>query len=305
MLKRIITPLDGSELSHAALPLTRWLAEATGAGVTLVSVMDPPRDFYIAPQGPSHTRLRPKDVDHLASEEKRLQEYLNNIKTSFDGIRVSTDIRLGEAAEEILNAAESSTGSAIVLASHGRSGLGRALLGSVAGRIVQTARQPVFVVRATEDSKSEFGKQRIGHVVVALDGSRMAEQALDRAYSIFGNDVRYTLVRCVEPIAPGQAYTSDAIADYERQARSHAEDYLLQKSEELIARGATVSADVRIMLPASGIMRVAEEVGGNLIVMSTHGRTGFGRFLMGSVAERVLHNAEQPLMIVRGSEPER
>ncbi len=301
MLNRIIVPLDGSQLSHAALPLARSLAGRTGAAITLVSVIDPPRDFFIVPQDSSATRLRPKDVDHLAEEEKRLQEYLDRIKTTFEHIRVSTDIRLGNAAEEILDAAGVRPETAIVMASHGRSGFGRVLLGSVANRVVQTTSVPVFIVRASTDSQAEYGKQKVNNVAVALDGSRLAEQALDKAYSIFQNNVRYTILRIVEPIAPGQAYSSEMIANYEREAREAAEDYLETVSETLKARGATVSADVRVTQPAGGIRRIADEFGADMIAMTTHGRSGMNRFLMGSVAERVLHEADRPVMIIRGS----
>lgn len=304
MLNRIIVPLDGSQLSHAALPLARGLAEQTGAGVTLLSVIDPPRDFYISPQDSSSTRLRPKDIEHLADEEIRLQRYLEGVKTTFEGIRVSTDIRLGQAADEILDAAGSSGGTAIVMASHGRSGLGRMLIGSVANRVVQATHAPVFVIRASSDSRAEYGKQKINHLAVALDGSKLAEQGLDHAYDIFRNNVRYTLVRIVEPVAVGESYAAETIANYERETREFAEEYLAETSETLTSRGATVSADVRVTQPAAGILTIASEFGADLITMTTHGRSGVGRFLMGSVAERVLHESDRPVMIVRGVETE-
>jgi nucleotide-binding universal stress UspA family protein len=300
MLHRIVLPLDGSQLSQAALPLTRTLAERTGAGVTLVSVIDPPRDFYIAPQDSSSTRLRPKDVEHLADEEIRLQNYLDQVATTFEGVRVSTDVRLGNAAEEIIEAAEAAPGSAIVMASHGRSGIGRLLLGSVTTRVVQATRLPVFVIRASEDSRAEYGKQKVDHVAIALDGSELAERALDQAYGIFGNNVRYTLIRIVEPITAGQSFSSEMVANYEREAREIADEYLSERAQMLTQKGASVSADVRVTQPAAGITQIAGEFGADVIAMSTHGRSGFGRFLMGSVAERVLHDADRPVMMVHG-----
>jgi nucleotide-binding universal stress UspA family protein len=303
MLNRIIVPLDGSQLSHAALPLARGLAEQTGAGVTLVSVIEPPRDFFIAPQGASTTRLRPKDVDHLAEEEIRLERYLEGLKATFETTRVSVDVRLGDPAEEILEAAESIPGTGIVMASHGRSGIGRMFIGSVAHRVLQASHVPVFLIRASEDSRAEYGKQKVNHVAIPLDGSKLAEQALDRANDMFRNNVRYTLIRIVEPVAPGQAYASDTIANYEREAREVADEYLHEVSERLMSQGAAMSADVRVTQPASGIRQVADEFGADLIAMSTHGRSGMGRFIMGSIAERVLRDAHRPVMLVRGAEP--
>jgi nucleotide-binding universal stress UspA family protein len=302
MLNRIIVPLDGSQLSHAALPLARSLAEQTDAGVTLMSVIDPPRDFYIVPQDSSATRLRPKDIEHLAEEECRLTAYLEGVKTTFDTDRVHVEVRLGDPAEEILDVAESMSNVLIVMASHGRSGIGRMFLGSVANRVVQATYAPVIITRAKEDAKNEYGKARLDNIAVALDGSMLAEQALERAYNIFRNNVRYTLIRIVEPVAPGQQYTSDAIADYERRAREITEDYIEDKVRDLTSRGATVSADIRITQPALGITNSADEMGADMIAMTTHGRSGMGRFLMGSVAERVLRIAERPVMMVRGTE---
>jgi nucleotide-binding universal stress UspA family protein len=300
MLNRIIVPLDGSQLSHAALPVARSLAARTGAGVTLMSVIDPPRDFYIVPQGASTTRLRPKDVEHLAEEERRLTTYLEGVRTTFEGERVNVEIRLGDPAEEILDVAESMSNVVIVMASHGRSGIGRMFLGSVANRVVQATFVPVIITKATEDAKNEYGKKRMDNVAVALDGSKLAEQALERAYNIFKNGVGYTLIRIVEPVAPGQQYTSETIADYERKAREIADEYIQEQVDALTIRGATVSGDVRVTQPSSGITHSADELGADLIAMTTHGRSGMGRFLMGSVAERVLRNAERPVMIVRG-----
>jgi nucleotide-binding universal stress UspA family protein len=302
MVNRIVVPLDGSQLSHAALPLARTLSDRTGAAVTLVSVIDPPRDFYVVPQDASGSRLRPKDVDHLANEEIRLQKYLEGIKSSFEHVRVHIDIRLGLAPEEIIEAAGDMPGTVIVMSSLGRSGLGRMLLGSVASRVIQATHVPVFIARASSEPRAEFGKQKITNIAIPLDGSRLAEQALDQAYRIFQNDVRYTLIRIVEPVTPGQTYSSETIANYERQAREIAEDYLADISETLRTQGATVSADVRITQPAGGITRVADEFGAELIAMTTHGRSGMGRFLLGSVAERVLHNGDRPVMIIRGTE---
>ncbi len=302
MVRRIVVPLDGSQLSHAALPVARGLAERTGASVTLVSVIDPPRDFYITARDASSSRWKPADIERLASEEKRLQEYLDGVATTFENMRVATEVRLGQAAEEILEAAEASPQTIIIMASHGRTGLGRMLIGSVANRVIQASNMPVIVVKASEDSKAEYGKRSIARVMVPLDGSRFAEQALEKARSVFGNDVRYVLIRIVEPVAPGQAYTSEVIADYERQAHDAAEDYLEDVAGRLKAEGATVARDVRIIQPSLGITQFAEETSADLIAISTHGRSGMGRFLMGSVAERVLHNAERPVMMVKARE---
>lgn len=304
MVSRIVVPLDGSQLSHAALPLARGLAEQTGASVTLLSVMDPPRDFYISPQGGDRTRYSASDIDHLADEGNRLQGYLNQMGASFQGLTVHTSIRLGNAAEQILEEAESSRNAVVIMASHGRSGIGRSLLGSVASRVVRGGTVPVFVIRASEDSKAEYGSVGINKVLIPLDGSLIAEQALASVHREFGASVEYALVRVIEPVAPGQAYAPETIAEYDRMARENAEQYLARIAGWLRDEGSTVTYQVRADTAANGIIAMGAEAQADLIAMTTHGRTGIGRFLIGSVAERVLHNSERPVMMIRAAEPE-
>lgn len=303
MIRRIVVPLDGSQLSHAALPLARGLAKQTGASVTLLSVMDPPHDFVLVARDRSQSRLSAREIDRLADEEARLDGYLNQLAISFRDQSVHTTVRLGSAAEEILEEAESAPDSVIVIASHGRSGLGRSLLGSVAFRVVQGARTPVFVIHATHDSKDEYGAIETEKAVVALDGSRIAEQALASVHRTFGTSVAYILTRVIEPVAPGQAYAPETVAEYDRLARFEAEEYLARVAEPLGDEGATVTCQVRADKAASGIVDVAEESDADLIAMTTHGRTGIGRFLLGSVAERVVHQSTRPVMMVRAAEP--
>jgi nucleotide-binding universal stress UspA family protein len=138
--------------------------------------------------------------------------------------------------------------------------------------------------------------------MVPLDGSLLAERALAAVHRVFGKAVRLHLVRIVEPVAPGHAYAPETVAEYEITAREGAEEYLRRTAGELTDQGVTVTWDVRAAAPAPGITDVAEELDVDLIAMTTHGRSGIGRFLLGSVVERVLHDARQPLMVIRAQE---
>jgi nucleotide-binding universal stress UspA family protein len=133
MVNRIIVPLDGSSISHAALPPALGLAELTGASLTLLGAISPPNDMLLVPQDASRSRMTPRDIERLSGENERQEGYLHQIAaTLLKGTSVTTAVRLGNPAEEILEIAEESTDPLIVMASHGRSGLGRVLLGSVA-----------------------------------------------------------------------------------------------------------------------------------------------------------------------------
>lgn len=302
MPKRLIVPLDGSPVSHAALPIARGLAEFTGAGVTLLGVIDPPSGFVKLPPEGVRAGVRPRDFARLTDEHQRLEDYLEKVATTFPDTPVEVAVHLGKPAEEILELAEAQPERMIVMASHGRGGLGRALLGSVTTRVVQGATMPVFVVRATRDSKDEYGQHRFDKVMVPLDGSTIAEQALATVKRIFGATSELHLVRFIEPVAPGQAYAAESVAEYERAMREEGEAYLAEVADRLRSEGYAATWEVGAGPPAFEITQRAAKLGVSLVAMTTHGRTGFGRFLLGSVVERVLQETTQPMMVVRATQ---
>jgi len=144
----------------------------------------------------------------------------------------------------------------------------------------------------------------IGPVIIPLDGSKLAEQAIALAYSMalrMNNDV--LLLQVVEkeakslPAQSDQAIRIDELPDY---PLSQAKAYLQGIAERLqMEGGPSVSYDVVFGRPGEGIARVANEREASYVVMSTHGYTGFTRWMMGSVADRVLHLTERPLVLIR------
>jgi nucleotide-binding universal stress UspA family protein len=314
MTRRIIVPLDLSATAEAALPLARRLARQLGAQVTLVAVLEVPASFghhvqedatprraasaaAAPPPGPtpsspygswtgwSSFEPSAKQIDEVARETTEAERYLTTIGRSFEADHVETVVRFGSPAERILELSETRDNALVVLASHGRSGIGRAIVGSVAARVVQNSRQPVFLVRARDGAQDDQIDKPIESILVPVDGSTLAERAIPTISSLFKHETAHIhLLHVIE--SPRFAI------------KSQAEEYTNWLATQISESGTPASAEVTEGRPSDEINGAAARKDVDLIAMSTHGRTGLNRVVLGSVAERVLHNAERPLLLV-------
>jgi nucleotide-binding universal stress UspA family protein len=138
-------------------------------------------------------------------------------------------------------------------------------------------------------------------VLVPLDGSPLAESVLPFLVQIAGPmDMTIVLLRVLEPVAPVVLETDGAVrvADSETRRRD-AEEYLAPIAAGLRARGVETTWEIRLGRAEEQIVAGARAVGADLIAMSTHGRSGLGRLLFGSVAEQVLRRADVPVFLMR------
>ena len=150
-------------------------------------------------------------------------------------------------------------------------------------------------------------------ILVPLDGSRVSESVLPYVEDLVsklspGTKVEVTLLQVLSSYLPayvaGEAvahvqYTTEEI----EESKEKAINYLSRTGERLRSKGATVSATVAFGDASEEIVKVAEEVGADVIAMSTHGRSGISRWALGSVAERVLRGGgKTPILIVRAKE---
>ena len=141
-------------------------------------------------------------------------------------------------------------------------------------------------------------------VLVPLDGSPLAEAIIPFLIEIAGSlDMSIVLMRVLEPIPVTVVEgVRQAMIDIGEARRHDAEGYLESVAATLRARGIEASYEVRSGRPDLQIVETAREVGADLIAMSTHGRSGLGRLLFGSVAEQVLRHAEVPVFMMRQAE---
>ncbi|MBI2322556.1 MAG: universal stress protein [Chloroflexi bacterium] len=146
MYQHVLVPLDGSATAEAAMPHAEALARQGGARLTLLRVLPPP-DSYVIPEAVFVDREQV-----MRSLEAEALGYLRAVRERLEGggLTVRTTTRVGDAATAILDTARAVGADLIVMATHGRSGLGRWALGSVADRVVRAAGVPVLLVRPSE-----------------------------------------------------------------------------------------------------------------------------------------------------------
>ena len=146
------------------------------------------------------------------------------------------------------------------------------------------------------------------HILLPLDGSPLAEHAIPYAEDLARKTgAKLTIMSCVEPYVitvpvvptPIPAYGIDT--DVETLANDRLE-YLESVREAIHEEGMDVDVALHRGRPPDEILRTVEEKGADLIVMTTHGRSGISRFIYGSVAERVLHGAKVPVLLIRATE---
>jgi nucleotide-binding universal stress UspA family protein len=302
MIRQILVPLDGSKLAESILPSVEEFARLAGASVTLLQVIEP-IESVVDLFGQEYPGV---ERDLQAADERVAHTYLTGVAQRLlrAGIVAHTRVVVGPVAETIIQLAHEFD--LIAMATHGRSGIGRWVYGSVADKVLRGATVPVLLFRARESGPPASGHPR--RILVPLDGSELAEHALPLAASIArlaGAEI--TLVRSIswatEFIGANAYLMSYSSADLIDLADQSARDYLREVAERLTAQGLTVHIDVRLDPAADGILLCAEQQHADLIVMSTHGRGGFGRWVYGSVADRVLRGASIPVLLVRANVP--
>lgn len=239
----------------------------------------------------------------IAEIRAQYEAYFLKMRQSLQekGYLVNTAIVEGDAADQIICSAESCEADLIAMTTHGRSGIARWTLGSIADRVLHNTALPVLLVR----SQTEDRHEQIETILVPLDGSALAEKALPYAQrlakehhakirllqAVSPSDVEYAITRL-----PTQGETERAL----QRRFTLSDTYLGHVAAELRGSGIQVETDVLLGDPARCIVEESERYTVDLIVISTHGRTGFSRWVNGSVANHVIRSASMPLLVVRG-----
>lgn len=299
MYTRILVPLDGSATAEAVLPYAEAFAAGFKTSVELLSVID---------TGAMTTHLAADKVPRLnaviADEEKNCASYLDEVvKNFFSSFPTECRIVQGNPAEAILEAASEKGNALIAMATHGRSGVTRWLLGSVAEKVLRSTTDPLFLVRAAAARSTP--QRIINSIVVPLDGSLLAEQILPTVSNwAQALDVEVTLIRAFE--FPASAYygSEEDLPRYEafrEAAHNESAAYLKQKAQSLVGRGVRTVSTAALEGPAAmEIISYAQTAPRAVIAMSTHGRSGMQRWMLGSVTEKVVRHSDDPVLLVRG-----
>ena len=297
MYRRILIPLDGSALAEQVLPLAQIFAARFNASVVL---------FQAIPS--VHESLRVDGQVLQVDEQTELlrgqaREYLEKICKDFAAAHIPavSEVRVGAPAPAILEFAEGAEIDLIAITTHGRAGVLRWVYGSVADKLLHGAHVPLLLLRAREEP---VAPQSFTRLLVPLDGSPLAEEALAPARQMaaaFGAEM--LLLRVWEVAAVGFDNLPVSVLDeWERRARAIAGSYVERVTQELQGQGMRVRAETQGGAAAERILQMAQRAQANLIVMSTHGRSGLSRWVMGSVADGVLRAATVPVLLIRAGQ---
>jgi len=285
MYSKILVPLDGSPLAEQILPYVRLLAATDNLAVELLWVDDVELAGWPPRSGKEYLR-------------QATARYLSALK------QIEPIVAEGKPAEVIVRRAATKPSCLIAMATHGMSGMRRWLIGSVASKVTQSAENPVLLVRPSEnaDPAAAIGLKTI---FVPLDGSGLAENALRHAVPLAKElKLAVQLLRVYK--LPSEAYiVADGViaqgsAQFRDVMQREAQSYLDGKVETLRAEGlAHVIGTAMEGDAASEIIDLAGKTANCLVVMSTHGRSGMGRWLLGSVAEKVVQHSHAPVLLIR------
>lgn len=299
MIKNVLLPLDGSPLAEGALPFAALLTRGLGASLTLVRVPDP----IVAPT-PGMEAVTPLA---LCSPEARAaaDDYLKKVaaQEALSGLEPTLLTPDPPVVAGVMEAARQSAADLLVMTSHGYSGLKRFILGSVTDELVRHADCDVVVVPA-----GSRAKPAIGRIAVPLDGSALAEAGLARAVQVaqaLGAGLHLLQIPQVpiQPVghaAPGAGL--DWVPELVAEATREAQAYLEAKAADLRAQGVTVTAQqepLGIDGVAGGILDAARQQQSDLLLLTSHGRGGLRRLVLGSVTDAILRKADLPVWVVR------
>jgi nucleotide-binding universal stress UspA family protein len=294
----ILVPLDGSPLAEQAIPYAQAIAERARCKLKLVLIHEP---LMLMEPGPAYTKvelaMQKVDREYLNSVTARLRERLGRF--------VSSAVLQGMPVAQTLATYIRELGAdLVVMTTHGRGGLRRAWLGSVADQLIRSSEIPILVVRPAEGGAARR-EVEIKEVLVALDGSPLAEAALEPATALARLwDAEISLVQVVRPVVltsnpplPFPAGYSDQATAFRRET---AQDYIRDVAERLRESGVRSTGVAVIGEPVPDILiDLASPERVSLVAVSTHGIGGLKRFVLGSVADKLVRAAEVPVLVLR------
>ncbi|HVP57709.1 MAG TPA: universal stress protein [bacterium] len=299
MYKHVLVPLDGSELAETALPYAGEIAGRLGSKVTIIYVSEPEKPDPFP-------RMHRSYMDRMvAATQREAAKYLDKKAGT---TQATSEILKGNAAEKIVDYADAKDAGLIVMTTHGRTGVKRWALGSVAEKVVRASVKPVFLIRGTGPRPARSKKGAFLKALVPLDGSKAGESALPQMAELAAKLNTELILLQVLPLgfmdmSPSGygwvMYREEAV----RATELLAKEYLDEVGARLMNRGVTaVRSEVRFGDAAQTIIEFADEAKVNVVAMSTHGSSGIRRWVFGNVADRVLHEGKTPVLLVKAAE---
>jgi nucleotide-binding universal stress UspA family protein len=314
MYRVVMVPTDGSEWSRHAIPLALAVARPAKAELHLVAVLEPTFEapIYgvpIASVGWTGAVLMDTDASGESRAARReaqasaLREFAERLAADA-GVAVTASLEEGDIVTELRRHAETRGADLIVMATHGRGGLARAVLGSVADAVVHSVSCPVLLARPHGELPPESEAASIAHMLVPLDGSVESDTIVPRAAELSAvTGARCTVAYVSHPELLGGIAAPAAMLDPAAARRGEdAEKEHLERMAELFRARSTAAVDtvlLRVKTPADAIVDYAGTHAVDLIAMTTHARHGLSRLMHGSTATALLSRTRLPMLLAR------
>lgn len=292
-MKKIFIPVDGSKFAEASISTAIEIAGRAGAEVRLVMVgvpEDPPSGVWADSFRDNHLRYLEELTERVVGE-------------AAPDVTVSSQLLNGEVTGALAKEINEWGAEMVVMTTHGRGGLTRAWLGSVADALIRSCTVPVLLVRPEDGAEGGPRWADPLEVVVTVDGTAFSETALAVATDLSALfDARITLVRVVpypydvSAVGGGMVVDySDLIATAEAEGKRYLAD-LTERIEGLVPR---VDGEMLVSAsPASGILEIAAQREADVIVVASHRRSGLSRLVLGSTTDKLVRGAERSVLVV-------
>jgi nucleotide-binding universal stress UspA family protein len=277
MYTKVVVPLDCSPLAEVALPYAEEIAGKMGSDIVLLTVLATEETRELQ----NHIAYSKKIVSSTRQQVKKYMEEMPG-----KDVNICTATRTGNPVEGILNYADKGYPCLIVMATHGRSGISRWAVGSVADKVVRaTSKQPLLLVRAKGAHPDMRAKRILKKALVPLDGSSLSESVLPYISEIARNlEMEVTLFRVIHK---------------SENNFIEVENYLRDWCQQLAEQGVSAGYEVRTGNAAEQIIDYADETTTDLIAMTTHSQSAVNFLSLGSVAQKILLDGNSPLFLVR------
>lgn len=320
MFNRILVPLDGSEEAEGILPFVTAIVRGTEATVTLLAVIDTNSMEVARPRPEAQSSMAPGslfvtgsreqpivDTYRTQSEEAAEEEAKTALRViarrlADQGVEARVEASSGPVAEEILRVAKKEGSDLIAMSTHGRGALGRAILGGVTDKIIHSSNVPTLTI-TPERAKTYWGDGVVlSKILVPLDGSGLAETALPYVEALARDlSLDVILARVLKLSGLYAPYSGPPYVDsgpIEAEIEREAVEYLKEVASLLEAKGLNASYKLLRGATAKAITELARETPQDIIALTTHGRSGLTRWVLGSVAEALVRASGDPVLVI-------
>jgi nucleotide-binding universal stress UspA family protein len=283
MFDRILLSLDGAESSEIVIPYVVELAKTFNASVDLVGVAEGEND----------------------AQGNLLQKYLIDMETKLKGkdLRVSISHLRGKPENEILNFASKNNSDLIIMAARGRSASSKWPMGSVSEKVLRSATRPLLLVSRESPSYTVENLPVLKKILAPLDGSELGESALPYAIEICrktGATLHVLhIISTAYKMAGGTEYALKLQHQLLDVLHEEAKQYLAGVAEKLKKENIEFKTETTTGYPSVAILEYSKANNIDMIAISSHGQSGIDRFVMGSTTDKVIHNSEHPVLLVR------